>query len=219
LLLAFFPKTRDWRTSPSGIINDVLEGSDAEKLRPYASSVDSARLVGDEPFLKRVVGWWTIFQRSRIAALAAFGLYISINLGVCAVVSYFLIVNAGPQAQPTHDFGVSLGYVSTAAIIIQWTPQIIMTFRAGEVGSLSIPMLLLQAPGSFLVVIFQLMYHEAASTWMPYFVTGIQQVVLLGICVWFEIRDRLKRRREGDVTAASPARSGEGERLLSDTDT
>jgi hypothetical protein len=54
-------------------------------------------------------------------------------------------------------------------------------------------MLLLQAPGSFLVVFFHWRYHESVSTWLPFFITGIQMIFLLGMCIYYEMKKRRHR--------------------------
>lgn len=51
-------------------------------------------------------------------------------------------------------------------------------------------MLLLQAPGSFLVVGFQISANSDWTSWVPYGVAGIEQLVLIGMLLWFKWRDR-----------------------------
>ena len=60
-------------------------------------------------------------------------------------------------------------------------------------------MLLLQAPGSFLVVFFEIQYHENISTWLTFFITGVQQVILLILCFYFEIKKRKALKRIMDI--------------------
>ena len=64
-------------------------------------------------------------------------------------------------------------------------------------------MLLLQAPGSFLVVIFHIQYHENVSTWLPFFMTGIQQTVLLILCVVYEVK-RIRNQKKQENDASEP---------------
>lgn len=73
-------------------------------------------------------------------------------------------------------------------------------------------MLLLQAPGSFFVVLFQvkisiyfnshrkgIIYKQNVSTWLNYLLTGIQQVILVIECIVFEIRKRRMKKKELDT--------------------
>jgi hypothetical protein len=58
-------------------------------------------------------------------------------------------------------------------------------------------MLVLQAPGSFLVVFFQAFeYKHPPSFWLPFLFTGVQQVVLLGLCVYLVIKKRRSTPKE-----------------------
>jgi hypothetical protein len=59
-------------------------------------------------------------------------------------------------------------------------------------------MLLLQTPGSFLVVIFQgLLYHESVSTWLSFLFTGLQQLVLLILCIIYDrVFEKLFRKKQ-----------------------
>jgi hypothetical protein len=47
-------------------------------------------------------------------------------------------------------------------------------------------MILIQAPGNFLVVLFQIQAHANVSTWLPFLVSGIEQLVLLGEIIWYD---------------------------------
>jgi hypothetical protein len=51
------------------------------------------------------------------------------------------------------DYAFAFGVLSASAEFVHWTPQIWKTWKAKDPGSLSIAMLVLQAPGSFLVVV------------------------------------------------------------------
>lgn len=83
---------------------------------------------------------------------------------------------------------------------MQWAPQIVKTVRARSVGSVSMAMLAIQAPGSFLVVYFQwFLRGENVSTWISYFLAGVQQVLLLSICLLLVIHRCLRRRRQAQL--------------------
>lgn len=75
---------------------------------------------------------------------------------------------------------------------LQYLPQIYTTFRRGTVGSLSILTLSLQAPGSF-VFAYSISQRPGIrwSSWVLFVVTGCLQAVLVGICLYFQARDKL----------------------------
>jgi hypothetical protein len=87
-------------------------------------------------------------------------------------------------------------------------------------------MLLIQAPGSFLTVYYQLFRaHRGASTWLPYLLAGIQQVILIILCAYLRCRSpaasyqevmtgseetqRLYREDERSLLAAAPSLNSE----------
>eukprot|EP01116_Phalansterium_solitarium_P009840 TRINITY_DN24172_c0_g1_i1.p2 TRINITY_DN24172_c0_g1~~TRINITY_DN24172_c0_g1_i1.p2 ORF type:complete len:278 (-),score=60.30 TRINITY_DN24172_c0_g1_i1:287-1120(-) len=130
-------------------------------------------------------------------ALLGFGLYALLVLLGLNLVAALLVWQRGPHDTVTINYAFAVGILSTVAVAVQWTPQIVTTFRAKAAGSLSIAMMLLQTPGSFLVVIFQAFFHHAnVSTWLPFFVQGVEQCVVLVMCIVFEIRIRAKKRKQ-----------------------
>jgi len=58
---------------------------------------------------------------------------------------------------------------------------------------LSLATLLLQAPGSFLVVGFQISAQSDWTSWVPYGVAGVQQMGLIAMLLYFKYRDRNNR--------------------------
>eukprot|EP00769_Ergobibamus_cyprinoides_P002455 gnl/Ergobibamus_cyprinoides/358.p1 GENE.gnl/Ergobibamus_cyprinoides/358~~gnl/Ergobibamus_cyprinoides/358.p1 ORF type:complete len:210 (+),score=64.87 gnl/Ergobibamus_cyprinoides/358:212-841(+) len=80
------------------------------------------------------------------------------------------------------------GIFSTGIGIIEWTPQIMTTWRLQGPGSLSLWMLGLQCPGSMIIFIyFTFILHEDITTTIGYFFSSIQQVIILGICAYYGI--------------------------------
>ena len=53
--------------------------------------------------------------------------------------------------------------------------HVLISFSQGS-GALSFLMLLLQCPGNFLTVAFQILASANISTWIPFLVAGVQQV-------------------------------------------
>lgn len=87
--------------------------------------------------------------------------------------------------------GFLLGLLGTGAIIVQWAPQIWTTFRLRSAGSLSLAMLLIQLPGTLVVIYFQGFVNKAHwSTVLPYAVCVVEFLILIALCVFFMARDR-----------------------------
>jgi len=96
-------------------------------------------------------------------------------------------------------FANIIGILSAVLATFQYVPQIIATYKRKDVGSLSIPMMLLQTPGSFIFV-WSLLGREGVlwSTWAMYFVTGVLQGILLIICVKFEWKNWRDKATDGE---------------------
>ncbi|KAF8417967.1 hypothetical protein EV426DRAFT_351371 [Tirmania nivea] len=103
-----------------------------------------------------------------------------------------------------------LGVQATILASVQYIPQIFTTWKLGHVGSLSIPMMCIQTPGSFVWAVSLAMREGTAwSSWITYVVTGILQGCLLVMCVMFEIRDRRsKAKGVGAVVNGAASRYG-----------
>ncbi|CZT45536.1 related to PQ loop repeat protein [Rhynchosporium secalis] len=104
-----------------------------------------------------------------------------------------------------HHLGTwanSLGIMATVLAGIQYLPQIWMTWRLGHVGSLSIPMMLIQTPGSFVwsASLAARLGVEGWSTWGVFLVTGCLQGCLLVMGICFEIKARRERGTEVEGT-------------------
>ncbi|KAL8788009.1 MAG: hypothetical protein Q9213_001901 [Squamulea squamosa] len=83
------------------------------------------------------------------------------------------------------------GIAGTILAAIQFLPQIYTTWRLQAVGSLSIPMMCIQTPGSFVWVgsLAGRLGVAGWSTWGIYLVTGVLQGILLVMAIAFEVRD------------------------------
>jgi len=89
------------------------------------------------------------------------------------------------------NYAKVLGIISAIAVFVQWVPQLYTTISLSKAGVLSLPMLLLQCPGAYMVVGFQLSSPQSDwSTWAPYMVSGTAQLMLLIIVSYYKFRDR-----------------------------
>ncbi|KAH7398167.1 PQ loop repeat protein-like protein [Pyrenochaeta sp. MPI-SDFR-AT-0127] len=85
-----------------------------------------------------------------------------------------------------------LGLLATTLAAIQYIPQILMTYRLQETGSLSIPMMCIQTPGSFVFAasLAVRLGPGGWSAWGLFIFTGCLQGCLLAMSLWFVWRDR-----------------------------
>jgi hypothetical protein len=85
-----------------------------------------------------------------------------------------------------------LGLMAAAVAAVQYFPQIWTTYHLRHVGSLSIPMMVIQTPGSFVWAgsLAVRLGNEGWSTWGVYLVTGCLQGCLLCMGIYFELQAR-----------------------------
>lgn len=106
---------------------------------------------------------------------------------------------------PSYLFplAAALGVTGTVLAAIQYLPQIYTTWRLQKVGSLSIPMMCIQTPGSFVWVasLAGRLGWEGWSTWGIFLVTGCLQGCLLIMAISYEIRERKKPEATGNEVA------------------
>ena len=93
------------------------------------------------------------------------------------------------------SWATALGFFSLLFSLLQYLPQIHLTFVKSEIGALSIPTMLIQTPGSF-VFVYTLASSPGTnvSTWITYLVTGVLQGILLIICIVYHFRDARKNK-------------------------
>ncbi|GAB7346817.1 hypothetical protein MBLNU459_g1913t1 [Dothideomycetes sp. NU459] len=89
---------------------------------------------------------------------------------------------------------------------IQYIPQLWTTYKIGHVLSLSITTMIIQVPGAFLFA-FSLWLRvgwQGWSTWLIYCVTGLLQGALLGMAIYFSIKDRDIKGSDTDPAGEEP---------------
>lgn len=106
-----------------------------------------------------------------------------------------------PNALAT--WATALGICAAILACVQYIPQLYTTWRLQHVMSLSIPMMCIQTPGSFVLATSLAIRvgGEGWSAWGVYIVTGLLQGCLLVMAIRFELRDRRKRQQlaEGET--------------------
>lgn len=113
---------------------------------------------------------------------------------VVIVLSLVFTIAAQEHLQGWANF---LGVLSTILASIQYFPQIFTTYKLKRVGSLSIPMMLIQTPGSFLWSgsLAARLGPGGWSAWGVYLVTGTLQGTLLVMGSYFEIMHMRKEKQ------------------------
>ncbi|KAK5955671.1 hypothetical protein OHC33_003312 [Knufia fluminis] len=123
---------------------------------------------------------------------------------VTAIISIYFTLAHPAGLQSWANF---LGILSTVLAVIQYFPQIWTTYLLKRVASLSIPMMCIQTPGSFVwaASLASRLGVEGWSAWGVYVVTGCLQGTLLVMGVIYELRWRRKEREEleGRIDAAN----------------
>lgn len=140
-------------------------------------------------------------ERAYRLALAAFlgTLFVSVAATMVALVLYYSGVVSGPWVVA---YGKWIGIASALLTLLQWAPQIALTWRTQDAGALSLGTLLLQFPGNLLVVVFQLSAPRSHWTsWAPYIVSAAQMLVLIVLLLYFQYRETClaPKRLEDDV--------------------
>lgn len=129
-------------------------------------------------------------------------LAVSIAFFIVALLGSIIFVYAAPSH--LRAWANFLGLMATVLAAIQYLPQIFMTWRLQETGSLSVPMMCIQTPGSFVFAasLAVRLGPQGWSAWGLFIFTGILQGFLLGMSLWFLWRDR-KAARAADAHLAN----------------
>lgn len=117
---------------------------------------------------------------------------------VCAAIGHFtitFIISVIMLARfPTHlqTWANILGVACAILASLQYFPQIWTTFKLRHVGSLSVPMMMIQVPGSFIMAtsLAVRLGLNGWSTWAVYVVSGTLQGCLLTEALWFQSHER-----------------------------
>ncbi len=160
------------------------------------------------PFFQILMGWimvlifYLVFMKYKIRntqsrVIRVISYFVVYLLFVLIVIMLALIEkfgNHGPSQQYFFDiFAQILGYISAACSGIVWLPQIYTLWRNNERGTLSPLMFIFQTPGNIVIIIFQaVLFNQSISTWITYLITCIEQTIILGLIIYYYIRDRNK---------------------------
>lgn len=107
-----------------------------------------------------------------------------------AFVTFLLLAtDSPPNSVRLNWWATFLGVMAAVLAAFQYLPQIVHTYQHKLVGALSIGMMLIQTPGSILMVISIVLRPGTNwTTWSTYAVTGILQGTLLVMCLCWKTR-------------------------------
>ena len=133
-----------------------------------------------------------------------------IHAVITFVLSALIIYSFPDQLQPWASF---LGVLATVIASIQYFPQIYTTWRLKTVGSLSIPMMCIQTPGSFVFAgsLAARLGWMGWSTWGLFLWTGVLQGSLLVMSIWLESGGKKSPNIQGDSGTVGNGHVSEGE--------
>ncbi|ETW77024.1 hypothetical protein HETIRDRAFT_241237, partial [Heterobasidion irregulare TC 32-1] len=81
--------------------------------------------------------------------------------------------------------GLSSGFLAA----LQYGPQLVHTYHTKLVGALSIPMMMIQTPGGFIMVLsIALRPGTNWTSWIQFLVAAIMQAILLTMCIAWKYR-------------------------------
>jgi len=123
------------------------------------------------------------------------GSQIRISIFVVFVTFYLLGTTIpGEPAARLELWATFLGVSSATLAALQYAPQIAHTYRMKLVGALSIPTMIMQTPGSIIMVFsIALRPNTNWTSWVTYAVAGIMQGMLLVMCIIWKLRQNKLR--------------------------
>ena len=108
-----------------------------------------------------------------------------------------VVVNKSPEH--LQAYANTVGLFATLLASVQYLPQIYTTYRLKTVGSLSIPMMCIQTPGSYVWAgsLAARLGWAGWSTWGLFLVTGFLQGTVLAMGICFELKNRRTKKNDG----------------------
>jgi len=121
-----------------------------------------------------------------------------LHLAIIFITTFTLLADFPPSPDPTVPrasqvtlWATFLGVTSGLLACVQYTPQLIQTYRLKLVGALSIPMMVIQSPGGIVMIISIAMRPGTDWTsWMMFAVSAVMQACLLVMCFAWKVRQR-----------------------------
>lgn len=118
------------------------------------------------------------------------GLMPILGVGMAGVYTIQMLI-WGVSAQTILVTGKVYGTFAAVLVIAQYLPQMITTCKLKDNGSLSMALMMMQAPGGLANVLFMAIGQgDNWTTWISLLAGSVQMFILLSICVFFKIRQR-----------------------------
>lgn len=95
-----------------------------------------------------------------------------------------------------QSYANTLGMAATLISLVQFLPQIYTTYVLKSAGALSIPMMCIQVPGSYVwaASLAVRLGWAGWSIWGLYMVTGFLQGIILVLAITYEVRERSNKK-------------------------
>ena len=145
-------------------------------------------------------------QSFRLALLVAF-----IYLAHLVLTFLLAIILAKARPGAIAAYATAHGLFASVLTTLQYLPQLYTTYRLRAVGSLSIPMMLIQTPGGYLwaITLALRVGWPGWSLWLIYVVAATLQGLLLLMALWFEFTAR-PSRGSSSSDGATQTKAGRG---------
>jgi len=158
---------------------------------------------------------------ARIRYWATIGLISSfLTMMLTLYIGVLLVVELGSDSKYVTGYAYALGIIAAVGPAFTWTTQIWTTYKLKTPGSFSILSLLIQTPGTFIVVVFQGIINKELIAAFSTTVAGIEQVILLVLCIYYIIKEKRAARAKASLVAAdklsiNPTESAHEKEILS----
>jgi len=115
---------------------------------------------------------------------------VAIHFAFCFFVT-LIIVATRTSLRTVELWATFLGVTSALLAGIQYTPQLLYTYRARLVGAISVPMMCMQTPGAVIMCVsIAIRPGTNWTSWITYATAGTFQGTLLIMCIAWKIRQR-----------------------------
>jgi len=108
----------------------------------------------------------------------------------------FLLVSTNIISHHIILYGNILNITSCILTLITWTPQIYITYKCKGFISLSPITLFIQASGSLIIFIFEIVLNKSnLSISIPFMIAGLEQFIIFGIGTYYYFREKKRNQR------------------------
>lgn len=114
---------------------------------------------------------------------------------VSIVIGYFIMYVTDPQSSELKVYTIFLSVIGVLSVVVQFTPQIYITYKLKTSGNLSLVMLIIQTPGTWVWLFYMVVVDPQDWTvWLSSFVAGSQVSVLLAQVIYYDFCFNRKKK-------------------------